>query len=453
MGRIGEEVIFLLIIALLLVVAVVRVVRWGNEQAREQESARSGSNDGCVRTPGFCRPGCPGGICPRWTHRARWNSARSVGRRSPYRPASAQVRREALLDESCLRAMLRNRLRKSASYWRCRQCDTRIQPGRETVMFCPKCGNQIADGAKFCPKCGQRYRCGTGSSNAGSTGASGQRPPQVLWRQRRHTRRSTSRASFPPSRRFWRWSSLACPGSSSIRVWCRPATSSVGSPGSLTGTASSAHSFAESYSAWQFGEAGRMLEYYGAFVGRGHAVLPPHDRVGREYDPACGRHYPAACKRQALAAHDRLRGHDAHGRRVGLHRYRNRLLQRGHQYPPHRADVPRRLRRCLDCSTQARVAHDTLGERSSLREEGAHRAQSASNNRSAPARALRTAPSSATVVAAAEASVWPTAPAPTGALAAAKAPLFTPTHRCRAHRAFHGGLCYRMGNGRLPLRR
>ena len=103
--------------------------------------------------------------------------------------------------------------------------------------------------------------------------------------------------------------------------------------------------------------------------------------------------------------------------------------------------------------TQARVAHDTLGERSSLREEGAHRAQSASNNRSAPARALRTAPSSATVVAAAEASVWPTAPAPTGALAAAKAPLFTPTHRCRAHRAFHGGLCYRMGNGRLPLRR
>lgn len=32
-------------------------------------------------------------------------------------------------------------------------------------MFCPKCGNEVEQGAMFCPKCGQyAYAAGTGGS-------------------------------------------------------------------------------------------------------------------------------------------------------------------------------------------------------------------------------------------------------------------------------------------------
>lgn len=31
-------------------------------------------------------------------------------------------------------------------------------------MFCPKCGNDVKNGAQFCPKCGEKMRVNTGST-------------------------------------------------------------------------------------------------------------------------------------------------------------------------------------------------------------------------------------------------------------------------------------------------
>ena len=131
-------------------------------------------------------------------------------------------------------------------------------------MFCPKCGNQIADGAKFCPKCGNAIA-------AAPTAAPVQPAPQVA--------PAASHVAAAPAFDITRIVP-AIPAVLAMVFACMPwiivdqsvvsASNFVGGfAGFLTGTDSSAHSFAESYNAWQFGDAGRMLEYYGASSGAG----------------------------------------------------------------------------------------------------------------------------------------------------------------------------------------
>ena len=135
-------------------------------------------------------------------------------------------------------------------------------------MFCPKCGNQIADGAKFCPKCGNAIA----AAPVAATPA--QPAPQ--------TAPAASPVAAAPAHSAFDIARIvpAIPAVLAMVFACMPwiivdqsvvsASNFVGGfAGFLTGTASSAHSFAESYSAWQFGEAGRMLEYYGASSGAG----------------------------------------------------------------------------------------------------------------------------------------------------------------------------------------
>lgn len=135
-------------------------------------------------------------------------------------------------------------------------------------MFCPKCGNQIADGAKFCPKCGNAIA-------AAPVAATPVQPaPQ--------TAPAASPVVSAPAHSAFDITRIvpAVPAVLAMVFACMPwiivdqsvvsASNFVGGfAGFLTGTDSSAHSFAESYNAWQFGDAGRMLEYYGASSGAG----------------------------------------------------------------------------------------------------------------------------------------------------------------------------------------
>ena len=113
-------------------------------------------------------------------------------------------------------------------------------------MFCPKCGNQIADGAKFCPKCGNAIA-------AAPVAATPVQPaPQ--------TASAASPVAAAPAHSAFDITRIvpAVPAVLAMVFACMPwiivnqsvvsASNFVGGfAGFLTGTDSSAHSFAESY--------------------------------------------------------------------------------------------------------------------------------------------------------------------------------------------------------------
>ena len=137
------------------------------------------------------------------------------------------------------------------------------------MMFCSKCGAQLPDGTKFCPKCGNQISAAPAAdkvvSQAATKGAVGvhAKAPNAKAPSAHTSAPALSAARLAPVVLSVVAAIFACMPWVTTSSYLLASTGVVGGfAGFLTSTDASNYSFAETYNAWQFGEAGRVFDLY-----------------------------------------------------------------------------------------------------------------------------------------------------------------------------------------------